>query len=62
MLDHRQHAAGQQALGDGGGDCRDLVRLGTVGAVADHRVGAVAEHIGKRKTVNIQAEDVEIGC
>ena len=37
VLEHRQHAAVRQALGDGGGDGRDLVRRLAIGAVADHR-------------------------
>ena len=56
VLEHRQDAAGQQALGDGAGDGRDLARLGAVGAVADHRVAARDRHVGQRQAVDVDAE------
>ena len=60
MLEHRQDAAGQQALRDRAGDGRDLARLGSIGAVADHRVGAGYRNIRQRKAIDVDAEDAKI--
>ena len=57
VLEHRQHAAGHEALGDGAGDGRDLGRFMTVGAVSDHRIGAGDRNIGQRCAIDIDAED-----
>ena len=41
VLQDRQHAALLQPFGDGAGDRGDLARLGAIGPVADHRIGAL---------------------
>ncbi len=58
VLEHRQDAAGHEAFGDRAGDGRDLAGLGSIGAVADHRVGAGAKNIGQRKAVDVYPKNI----
>ncbi len=60
VLEHRQDAAGQQALRDRAGDGRDLCRLGSIGAVADHRVAAGDRNVGQRKAVDVDPKNTEV--
>ena len=60
VLEHRQNAAGQQALRDRPGDGGDLAGLSSIGAVADHRVGAGDQNIGQRKAVNVYPKNTEL--
>ena len=60
MFEHRQDPARQQALGDRPGDGRDLAGLGSVGAVADHRVRAGNKNIGQRKAIDIDPKNIEL--
>ena len=60
MLEHRQNTPGQQALRDGACDGGDLAGLGSIGAVADHRVAAGDRNIGQRKAVNVYPKNTEL--
>ena len=56
MLEHRQNALGQQALGDRARQRGDLVRRLPIGAVADDRVGAGDRHIRDRQAIHVDAD------
>ncbi len=61
MLDDRQHAAFEQPLARGAAERGDLGRLGAVGTVADHRVGARhRRQVQHRRGVDGDAEPGEI--
>ena len=61
VLQDRQHAALLQPFGDGAGDRRDLARLGAIGPVADHGIGAGDRHVRQRQAVDIDAEIDQVG-
>jgi hypothetical protein len=60
MLENRQYAALFQPLCHGASDGRDLVRLGSVGPVANHRIGACNRHIRQRQAIDGDAKLNEV--
>jgi hypothetical protein len=60
MLEHRQHAARHEPIGDAARQRRDLVRYLAIGAVADDAVGAVDRHIGQRQAIHVDAHGLKI--
>ena len=60
VLDHRQHAAGDQPLGGGAAEQRDRLRVSPVGAVADHVVGAGDRHVEHRHAIDVDADGAQI--
>ena len=61
MLEHRQDAAGLQAIRDRARNRRDLVGGISVSTVANHRVCTADRHVGDRKTIDIDTDRLEIG-
>ena len=61
VLEHRQDPAGHEPLRDRPGDGCDLAGLGSIGAVADHRVAAGYRHIRQRQAIHIDADALEVG-
>ena len=45
MLEHREHAAGKQAVGDRAPQLGDLLRVLAIRAVADDGIGAARRHV-----------------
>ena len=56
VLEYRQNAAVRQALGDRAGNSGDLVGLGAIGPIADHRIGASHRHVRDRQAIDIDAQ------
>ena len=56
MLEHRQNAAGHQAVGHGCGDGGDLGGIGAIGTVADHIVRSCRRHVRQWQAVDVDAE------
>ena len=61
VLQNGQNAALFQPLGDGPGDRRDLARLGSIGPVADHGIGAGDRHVRQRQAIDGDAEVDQVG-
>ena len=61
VLEDRQNAALLQALGHGARDGGDFVRIGSIGAIADHGIGAGDRNIRQRQAIDGDAEIGEIG-
>ena len=56
VLEHRQNAPGQQAIGDRARQRRDLVCRLPIGAVADDRVGAGNRNIRDRQAIHVDTD------
>ena len=56
VLEDRQHAAVRQSVGNRPRDGRHLGRLGSVGAIADHRIRPGHRHVGERQAIHGNAE------
>ena len=60
MLEHRQHAALAEPVGNRAGDRRNLVGALAIGAIPDHRIGAGDRHIGERQAIHVDPERREV--
>jgi len=60
VLDDRQYAALEQPLANRSGKFRDASRLGSVSAVADHRIRPGNRDVEHRQTIDCYAESFEI--
>ena len=61
MLEHRQNAPLEQAVGHRARQRRDFVRTLPVSAVADDRIGAACRHVGHRQAINVDPDGRKIG-
>ena len=60
MLDHRQHAALEQAFAGGPAEPRNHRRIVRVGAVADHGIGTHLRHVEHGQAIDGDAKPREV--
>ena len=61
VLEHRQNPALFQPFRHRSRDRRDFLRLGSVGAVANHRIGAGNRHVRQRQAIHRDAGFEQVG-
>src|SRR5271170_4476 len=60
VLDDREHATLDQTLAHRSGEARHTLRVGPVGAVADHRIGSGCGQVEYRKASDGDAEPSKV--